>query len=77
MLVLDTTAPRFWRQLEAFCAGARPDAALVKNVAAILEDVRRGGDAAVRRYTRKFDGVDVPPARLRVSAQELAAAKKN
>ncbi len=77
MLVLDTNASGFWKKLAAFCAGARPDAAMVRNVAAILEDVRKNGDAAVRKYTRKFDGVEVPPARLRVKAGELAAAKKN
>ncbi len=76
MLALDTTAPRFWEQLETFCAGARPDAAMVKGVAAILDDVRRNGDSAVRKYTQKFDGVAVPPARMKVSAQELAAAEK-
>lgn len=77
MLVLDTNAPGFWKKLAAFCAGARPDAAMVGNVAAILDDVRKNGDAAVREYTRKFDGVEVPPARLRVKAGELAAAAKN
>jgi len=76
MLVLDTTAPRFWRQLEAFCAGARPDAALVRKVGAILDDVRRRGDAAVRDYTQNFDGVNLPAASLRVPAKEIAAAAR-
>jgi histidinol dehydrogenase len=76
MFVLDTNAPRFWGQLESFCAGARPDAAFARKVALILDGVRRRGDAAVRQYTRKFDGVDVPPARLRVPAKEIAAAAR-
>jgi len=76
MLVLDTNAPRFWGQLESFCAGAQPDAALARNVAVILDAVRRRGDAAVRQYTKKFDGVDISPARLRVPAKEIAAAAK-
>jgi histidinol dehydrogenase len=76
MIVLDTNAPRFWGQLESFCAGAQPDAAFARNVAAILDGVRRRGDAAVRQYTRKFDGVDVPTARLRVPAKEIAAAAR-
>ena len=76
MLVLDTNASRFWGQLETFCAGARPDAGFTRKVAAILAGVRRGGDAAVRQYTKKFDGVDVPPARLRVPAREIAAAAR-
>ena len=76
MLVLDTTAPRFWRQLETFCAGAQPDAALVHNVGTILADVRRRGDIAVRHYTKKFDGANVPAARLRVPPREIAAAAR-
>ena len=30
---------------------------LIKTVGRILQDVKKGGDAAVRRYTKKFDGV--------------------
>jgi histidinol dehydrogenase len=77
MLALDTTAPKFWAKLEAFCAGARPDAAMVASVAAILSDVRTQGDRAVQKYTRKFDGVNIAPARLRVTKKELAQAAKN
>ncbi len=76
MLVLDTSTPCFWAKLADFCAGARPDAAFVKNVAKILGEVERHGDAAVRACTQKFDGVDVPPSRLRVPAKEIAAAVK-
>jgi len=76
MLVLDTTAPNFWRQLDTFCAGTRPDAALIQRVGEILDDVRRRGDLAVRNYTRKFDGVTISAARLRVPAKEIAAAAR-
>ena len=41
-------------------------------VAAILADVRENGDAAVRRYTEKFDGATLMDAR--VSEAEMAAA---
>ena len=37
------------------------DTATRDTVAAILEDVFRRGDEAVREYTRKFDGVDLAP----------------
>jgi histidinol dehydrogenase len=40
---------------------AGSDAATRETVAAILEDVLRRGDEAVREYTRKFDGVDLAP----------------
>jgi histidinol dehydrogenase len=36
------------------------DAATRKAVAAIVEAVRKGGDEAVRRYARRFDGLDGP-----------------
>ncbi len=36
------------------------DAATRKAVAAIVEAVRKGGDKAVARYARKFDGLRGP-----------------
>jgi histidinol dehydrogenase len=44
----------------------------VAAVRSIIEEVRSGGDAAVRELTRRFDGVDV--AEMRVPAAELKAA---
>ncbi|HZP44507.1 MAG TPA: histidinol dehydrogenase [Candidatus Binataceae bacterium] len=44
-------------------------------VARILEQVRRDGDAALVALTKRFDGVAIARERLRVSADELAAAK--
>jgi histidinol dehydrogenase len=44
----------------------------VAAVRSIIEEVRSGGDAAVRELTRRFDGVDV--AEMRVPAAELVAA---
>lgn len=46
---------------------------LEKSVATILGAIRSEGDTAVRRYSEQFDGV--APAKLRVSAAEMAAAK--
>ncbi|MCS7313445.1 MAG: histidinol dehydrogenase, partial [Acidobacteria bacterium] len=42
-----------------------------ERVAQIIEDVRRAGDAAVLRYIREFDGVDLTPEGLRVPPSEL------
>ena len=61
------------RQLEE--ALPRPtdgEAECSADVAAILGEVRRDGDAAVRRLTHKFDGVDLD--RFRVSEEEIQAA---
>lgn len=43
-----------------------------RTVKTILETVRREGDAALRRYTEQFDGVEIGP--LRVADDELQAA---
>lgn len=40
----------------------------------IVDSVRTGGDAALRRLTLRFDGADVPPERLRVTSSELEQA---
>jgi histidinol dehydrogenase len=47
---------------------------VLPEVKAILEDVRRRGDAAVQDYMRRFDGVDRPPSHWRVSREAMAAA---
>ena len=47
------------------------DTATERRVAAIVSAVRRGGDAALRRYAVKFDGQDGP---LEVSAEEMRTA---
>ena len=47
------------------------DTATERKVAAIVSAVRRGGDAALRRYAVKFDGQDGP---LEVSGEEMRTA---
>ena len=49
-----------------------PGADEAEVVRAIVDDVRRGGDAAVRRWTRELDGVDARSTR--VSPQTLSAS---
>ncbi len=43
----------------------------------IVEDVRRGGDEALIRYTEKFDGVRIPAVRLKVTESEINGAYQN
>jgi histidinol dehydrogenase len=45
-------------------------------VAAILDDVRREGDTALLRYTKKFDGVDLTATTMRVTRDDVAEALK-
>ena len=42
-------------------------------VAGIIEDVARRGDEALIEYTRRFDGVDLAIAGLRLTRDEVAA----
>ncbi len=54
---------------------AQQDQAIETRVAAILDDVRLRGDAAVLEYTKRFDGVDAASvAALEISQDELHAA---
>ncbi len=43
-------------------------------VGEILENVRKGGDKAVLKYTQKFDGVDLEPSSMKVSDKEIEEA---
>ncbi len=65
---------------EAFERVLRASREVVENVdaivAAIVEDVRRRGDAALLEYTQKFDRLTVAAGELRVTANEIAAARR-
>ena len=53
------------------------DAAIERRVARIGADVRRGGDRALLRYARRFDGlegpVEIPRAELEAAAKTIPA----
>jgi histidinol dehydrogenase len=74
---------RLFRTAELSAAGvvaalARPHTAIdpdaVGRVAAIVDEVRRRGDAALVDFTKRFDGVELRAEELRVSETEWAAA---
>jgi histidinol dehydrogenase len=50
------------------------DPALRGSITALIDDVRLRGDAAVCDALARFDGIVLTPDRLRVSAEEIAAA---
>ena len=56
----------------------RPDCPkeIEEAVSAIVGEVRRGGDAAVCRFLKKFDSQDLTPAQLRVTEAEFEAAER-
>ena len=45
-----------------------------KTVQAIVEDVKSRRDEAILEYTKKFDGVELTPEELRVTAEEIEEA---
>lgn len=47
------------------------DTNLTTTVANIIDAVRRDGDAALIEFTRRFDGVELPPSELRVDIETL------
>jgi histidinol dehydrogenase len=72
--LLDARAPEFARRfakLERRRAFERAD--LQEKVAAIVDDVRRRGDAAVLDAVARFDGYRLEPSQLEVGAAEIEA----
>ncbi|MDR0403018.1 MAG: histidinol dehydrogenase [Treponema sp.] len=55
-------------------AGNREDPSVERTVREIIEDIRSGGDEALRRYTERFDGVSLP--RFEVPPEKALAAWK-
>jgi len=50
---------------------------LEMKVKVIIEDVRKKGNQALLKYTKKFDGVSLSSKRLRVSRREIEKAKRS
>ncbi|MDE2089404.1 MAG: histidinol dehydrogenase [Gammaproteobacteria bacterium] len=82
---LTTSAPDFWPRLERLLAWEQDaDDETARTVRAILDDVRRRGDAALLEYTRRFDRLEarsvaelqVPAARLEQAYSRLPAAQR-
>lgn len=65
-----------WRAfLEGLPRASKPRSAVARAVTAILRDVRREGDPAVRRYTARFDRVRLRDLRVRPSEVRTLARR--
>jgi histidinol dehydrogenase len=80
-LVLSSSDPGFGARLQKLRSEmleaarlAGPDSEQNRTVVSILRDVAQRGDAAVAEYTKKFDGVELPPAQFRIGTDELSQA---
>jgi histidinol dehydrogenase len=72
---LDVRAGGFAEEFASLLAARHAGTANIEAVvAAIVEDVRRRGDAAVVEYTNRFDRVNLTAERLRVSREEIERA---
>ena len=73
---LDTTSADFEAEFARVRHwSAETDRAIEERVAAILDDVRERGDAAVLAYTQRFDGLAAASvAALEITRGELTAA---
>ena len=73
--ILEAGSPECARFLDSLIARrGDPGGALDGAVADIIRAVRRGGDRALIRFTRRFDRVSLDIGRLRVTPVELQAA---
>jgi len=64
----------YLKRIEAFNRSAEPDPQVSTKVGTILKDVRKGGDSALLRLTKKFGGPKMSAPDLFVSPAELAEA---
>jgi histidinol dehydrogenase len=75
MIRLATTDPGFEAVFTALLDQSRETTESVDQaVAAIIADVRAGGDAALLRYTEQFDRLALTADRLRIGTDEIDAA---
>ncbi len=63
--------PAWKRHVASLPRAGAPAPAVEKAVRAILRGVEREGDAALVRYTRRFDGVSLTARRLRVAPSDV------
>jgi histidinol dehydrogenase len=58
-----------------FRRGKTLDKLVKKDVESIIAEVRKNGDAALVKFTKKFDNAEVKAANLRVAPEEIQAAQ--
>ena len=49
---------------------------VIETVSAVIDDIRENGDAAVSKYTKKFDGCDINSSNILVTKEEIDQAMK-
>ena len=76
-LRLDTRSADFAQKFRAFLDIKREASADVEAaVRGIVSDVAARGDVALKAYTLKFDRLDLDKAGIRVTPEQIAAARR-
>ena len=76
MRVIRYDRPGFDKTPKRLDRASTPSDEVQKMVAEIIAAVRKKGDAALLAFTVKFGGPKLKPAQMRVSAEDIAHAKK-
>ncbi len=76
MIRLDSSAKDFAEKIQPLCNRPGYPPEIEAQVAQILDDVRKRGDAALSEYALKFDKVNLKPEDFKVSEEEIQAASK-
>ena len=75
MKIVSSSDPQYSRVLRQVCQrSVQHNAKTNQTVKQILQSVERSGDAAVVRYVRKFDGIQMRPKDFPVSRVEIQRA---
>ena len=64
------------RRIESFMNRPSFEPEAEQAAASVLADIRQRGDIAVADYAKRFDRADLKPTGFRVSAEDIAEAKK-
>lgn len=80
---IDTSSRSYLTRLAAFCRGSQVPVEISESVASILQEVRKGGDAAVARFAKRFDRASlkpgdfaVPPAQWEEAYRRIPAKER-
>ena len=77
MLIFRNDINQLQDRLDAYFVRSGDSTQIRDTVARVLADIKSDGDAAVCRYTKQFDGAEIPPEKLRVQIPELEAAAES
>ncbi|MDT7043424.1 histidinol dehydrogenase [Candidatus Nitronereus thalassa] len=77
MKIISSKDREFKKTLDQVCRrGSQQNAKIEGRVKQILQAVERGGDAAVCRYVKQFDGLRLTPRGIKVRREEIVHAYK-